>query len=117
MKKVLVVDDDKMNTTMIRSILKEKYEVVTAENGRLGIDAVKKERPDLIILDVQMPEMSGFEFMNELSAQPGGSEIPVILLTADEDMQELFYCDGVRGYFVKPVNAEKLEAKIKECLG
>jgi CheY-like chemotaxis protein len=116
MKKVLVVDDDKMNTTMIRSILKDRYDVVTAQNGRQGIEAVKKERPDLVILDVQMPEMSGFEFMNEIKTLPDGNTIPVILLSADEDMQELFYCDGVIGYFVKPVNTEELEAKIKGCL-
>jgi CheY-like chemotaxis protein len=60
--------------------------------------------------------MSGFEFMNEINTLPDGHTIPVILLTADEDMQELFYCDGVMGYFVKPVSTEELEQKIKECL-
>jgi CheY-like chemotaxis protein len=115
-KKVLIVDDDRMNTTLVRFVLKEKYDVMAAENGQIGIDLVKREKPDLIILDVQMPEMSGFEFMNELKGLPGGAGIPVIMLTANENMQELFLCEGVKGYFVKPVNTDKLEAKIKECL-
>jgi CheY-like chemotaxis protein len=117
MKRVLVVDDDRLNTTMIRLVFKEKYDVISAENGRIGLDVVKTERPDLIVLDVHMPEMSGFEFMNELKSLPGGAGIPVIMLTANETMQDLFLCEGVKGYFVKPVNTEKLEAKIKECLG
>jgi CheY-like chemotaxis protein len=117
MKKVLLVDDDRLNTTMIRFILRERYDVITAQNGRQGLAAVQKERPDLIILDVQMPEMSGFEFMNELKSLPGGTEIPVIMLTANENMQELFLGEGVKGYFVKPVDTAKLEAKIKDCLG
>jgi len=117
MKKILLVDDDRLNTTIIMFILKQKYAVATAENGRQGIAAVKEERPDLIILDVQMPEMTGFEFMNELKALPGAAEIPVIMLTANENMQELFLGEGVKGYFVKPVNTEKLEVKIRECLG
>jgi CheY-like chemotaxis protein len=116
-KKVLIVDDDRMNTTMVRFVLKEQYDVVSAENGRIGIEAVKSEKPDLIVLDVQMPEMSGFEFMSELKGLPGAVGIPVIMLTANENMQEIFLCEGVKGYFVKPLNTDKLEAKIKECLG
>jgi len=117
MKKILVVDDDRMSTTMIRYILKERYDVLTAVNGRHGIEVIQEQRPDLIILDVLMPEMSGFEFMVELGILPDGKSIPVILLTANENMQELFFCEGVKGYFVKPVDMKQLEAKIRECLG
>ena len=117
-KKILIVDDDRLNTTLIRFSLKEKnYDVVTAENGREGIASVKAHRPDLIILDIQMPQMSGFEFMNELKTLPGASATPVIMLTANENMQDIFLSEGVKGYFVKPVDPPKLQAKIKECLG
>ena len=116
-KKILVIDDDRLNTTLIQFALKESFDVSTAINGRLGIEAVNRDRPDLIVLDVKMPEMSGFEFMNELKSIPGSASIPVIMLTANENMQDLFFGEGVKGYFVKPVNPEKLEKKIKECLG
>ncbi len=116
-KKILLVDDDRLNITLVQFSLKARYDVVSALDGREGIEAVKRERPDLIVLDVQMPKMSGFEFMSELKGLPGGSGIPVIMLTANENMQDLFFCEGVKGYFVKPVNPEKLETKIKECLG
>ena len=117
-KKILIVDDDRLNTTLIRFSLKDaNYSVVTANDGREGIAIVKAERPDLIILDIQMPEMSGFEFMNELKTLPGASQTPVIMLTANDSMQDVFLSEGVKGYFVKPVDPPRLLAKIKECLG
>ena len=117
-KKILVVDDDRLNVTLIRFALKEqRYEVATAEDGVLALEAVKSFKPDLIVLDIQMPRMSGFEFMNELKDIPGGSAIPVIMLTANDNMQEIFFSEGVKGYFVKPVDPPALEAKIRACLG
>ncbi|MBF0122899.1 MAG: response regulator [Candidatus Omnitrophica bacterium] len=117
-KKILVVDDDRLNTTLIRfSLRDENYAVVTAHDGLEGIAAVKEEAPDLIVLDIQMPEMSGFEFMNELKMLPGASRIPVVMLTANAEMKDIFFSEGVKGYFVKPVDMPKLLAKIRECLG
>ena len=117
-KKILIVDDDRINVTLISFSLREKgYEVLSADDGEAGIAAVKAARPDLIVLDVQMPRMGGFEFMAELKSVPGGNTIPVIMLTANETLQETFFSEGVKGYFVKPVDPEKLEAKIGQCLG
>lgn len=114
-KKVLVIDDDRLSLTLIRFALKEsRFNVVTAEDGQEGLKAVHSESPDLIVLDIQMPNMSGFEFMNELKAT--GKSIPVIMLTANENMQEIFLSEGVKGYFVKPVEPSTLVAKIRECL-
>jgi CheY-like chemotaxis protein len=116
-KKILIVDDDRVNTTLIRFSLKEqRYEVECAEDGVQALDAVKRWQPDLVVLDVQMPRMSGFEFMNELKTFPGNN-IPVIMLTANDNMQDIFFAEGVKGYFVKPVDPVKLEAKIRSCLG
>jgi CheY-like chemotaxis protein len=117
-KKILIVDDDRLSITLIRFALKEQmYDVATAEDGLQALDAVKTFKPDLIVLDVQMPKMSGFEFMYELKNIPGGSAIPIIMLTANDNMQDIFFAEGVKGYFVKPIDPSKLEAKIRSCLG
>ncbi|NTV28466.1 MAG: response regulator [Candidatus Omnitrophica bacterium] len=117
-KKVLLVDDDRLNVTLIRFACREaRFEVVTAADGREGLEAVRRESPDLIVLDIQMPNMSGFEFINELKTLPGGALIPVIMLTANANMQDVFLSEGVKGYFVKPVDPPKLLARILALLG
>jgi CheY-like chemotaxis protein len=116
--RILIVDDDRLNVTLIRFALKaQDYEVSSAEDGKQGLAAVKAFSPDLIILDVQMPNMSGFEFMNELKTIPGGGRIPVIMLTASDTMQELFFAEGVKDYLVKPVDMVRLQSGIRACLG
>lgn len=115
-KKIMIVDDDRLNVTLLQFGLKDKgYEVCVATDGREGLRALTAERPDLIILDIQMPNMNGFEFMNQLNGTPEG-KIPVIMLTANETMQDIFFMEGVRGYLVKPVNMKALEEKISACL-
>ena len=117
-KKILIVDDDRLSVALIRFALKEqRYEVATADDGVPALAAVKLFKPDLIVLDIQMPKMSGFEFMNELKNIPGGSAIPIIMLTANDNMQDIFFSEGVKGYFVKPIDPPELEAKIRACLG
>jgi CheY-like chemotaxis protein len=117
-KKILIVDDDRLSVALIRFALKERrYDVATAEDGLQALDAVRSFKPDLIVLDIQMPRMSGFEFINELKNIPDASAIPVIMLTSNDNMQEIFFSEGVRGYLVKPVDPLELEARIKACLG
>ena len=116
--KILIVDDDRINTTLIKFFLKEKrFDVFTANDGQEGLKAVAEFKPDLIILDVQMPNMSGFEFMGEIKTFPGAEDIPVIMLTSNENMQEMFYSEGVKWYFVKPVEPPKMLEKIRQVLG
>ena len=115
--KILIVDDDRLNTTLLQFGLRDMgYELCMAHDGREALKAVAHEKPDLIILDIQMPNMNGFEFMNELQGTAEG-KIPVIMLTANETMQDVFFMEGVRGYLVKPVNMKLLEEKISACLG
>ena len=116
--KILVVDDDKINITLVKFALAEqKYDVVVAEDGEQGLEQVKEENPDLIILDVQMPNMNGYEFMGELKELQGMEATPVLMLTANETMEDVFKLEGVKGYFVKPVDLPELIEKIKECIG
>jgi CheY-like chemotaxis protein len=116
--KILIVDDDKINITIIKFGLAERsYHITTAGNGREGLECVKTNRPDLIILDVHMPHMDGYEFMSELKNLDDIPTPPVIMLTANETMEDMFKLEGVKGYFVKPVELPDLLSKIVHCIG
>ncbi len=82
---VLVVEDDPATREMVRRVLeREGREVVEAENGRVGLERVAERQPSLIVLDLMMPEVDGFAFINELREREGGCDIPIVVLTAKE---------------------------------
>jgi CheY-like chemotaxis protein len=116
--KILLVDDDRINIALVKFALAEqRYEVIVAFDGDEGLEKVNKESPDLIILDVQMPRMNGYEFMAGLKRSQGVKTTPVLMLTANETMEDMFKLEGVKGYFVKPVDQQKLKASIVHHLG
>ncbi len=116
--KILVVDDDKINVALVKFALAEqRYEVFYAYDGAEGLKVAQEHKPDLIVLDVHMPRMNGFEFMAELKQWQGFQTTPVIMLTANETMEDVFKLEGVRGYFIKPVILPELVQTIKQCLG
>src|SRR5271166_5125967 len=81
--RILVVDDEPMNIELLKAILPAKdYEVVTASNGEQALAAVKEQRMDLILLDVMMPQMNGFEVTRSLRAHEATKGVPIILITA-----------------------------------
>ena len=117
--KVLVVDDE-VNITQILefSIGAEGYEVITAANGEEAIDKARREQPDLIILDIMMPKIDGYEACRILKANPLTKGIPVVLLTAkgrDID-KRLGYEVGATDYIVKPFSPNKLVDRIHQLL-
>ncbi len=117
--KVLVVDDE-VNITQILefSIGSEGYEVLTASNGEEAIDKARREQPDLIILDIMMPKIDGYEACRILKANPITKNIPVVLLTAkgrDID-KRLGYEVGASDYIIKPFSPNKLIGRIHELL-
>ena len=117
-KKILVIDDNQFNVQLVQARLEQKqYEVAAAFSGQEGLEKVKSEKPDLILLDVQMPEMNGYTFMMELDKIQESREIPVIVLTAHQEMQPIFQRKGVKGYLIKPLNFDDLNKLIEECLG
>ena len=117
-KKILVIDDDQLNIKLVKSRLEaNQYQVITALDGEEGLQKVLKEKPDLIILDVQMPKMNGYTFMLEFRKLSEFTSIPVIVLTAHEEMQPIFTLKGVRGYLVKPIKFELLFEKLNALLG
>ena len=115
-KKIMIVDDDRLNLTLLQFGLKDKgYQVCVAHDGKEALNVLSQEKPDLIILDIQMPNMNGYEFMNQIN-ESAERKVPVVMLTANETMQDVFAMEGVRGYLVKPVNMKLLEEKIAACL-
>ena len=117
--KVLVVDDE-VNITQILefSIGAEGFEVITAQNGEEAIERARRERPDLIILDIMMPKIDGYEACRILKANPLTKNIPVLLLTAkgrDID-RRLGYEVGATDYIVKPFSPNKLIERIHRLL-
>lgn len=115
--KVLVVDDDPQLRTLVSRFLGTKgFEVVTAENGELGAQAAIDERPGLIIMDLNMPVMNGFEATRKVKAQPETKAIPVIVLTAEDAMSnyDAIYEAGADAYVAKPVDFEQLLGRVLE---
>ena len=116
--KILLVDDDKVHATLVKIGLTEKrYKVVRAQDGDEGLEKLRTEAPDLILLDVQMPRMNGYEFVKELKKVTDVKIPPVIVYTTVESMKQEFLMEGIAAYFIKPVQNSELIAKVIECIG
>jgi signal transduction histidine kinase/DNA-binding response OmpR family regulator len=115
-KAVLVVDDDQSIRELLRQELSgEGYEVRQAVDGRDAIAQVKANKPDLLILDVKMPEISGFDVSAILKNDPEYMDIPIIILSVEDD-QERGYSLGVDKYLTKPIDSSILLSEVKELL-
>ena len=112
----MVVDDEKRLVSLVESYLtQEGYHVVTAYNGREALDVAQKEKPDLIVLDVMMPEMDGYEFMRRHRAD---NNTPIILLTArvDDEEKVIGLEVGADDYMTKPFRPRELVARVRAVL-
>lgn len=110
-KKILVVDDERNIVRLLQVNLEKKgYEVVAAYDGIEASEQVKKEHPDMIILDWIMPRKNGMQFLKELMADPENNNIPVIMLTAKTQDADVFagWASGVSCYLTKPFNPKDL---------
>ena len=115
---ILIVDDEPVARTLAQKQMAEKgYTVLTAANGEEALAALDKTKPDLILLDVEMPKMNGYTFIAELAKRNYNPRLPVIVLTAHEELGPIFKRHGVRGYLIKPLNIETVVVKIQEILG
>lgn len=113
-KRILIVDDEQSILEMTALILgKRGYDVVTAANGLLALAEVKRQRPDLILADVIMPEMDGYTFYKELKKDIATADIPVLVITARGKMEDTFKVMGVDGFIAKPILPEELYAEIE----
>lgn len=110
-KKILVVDDERHIVRLVEvNLARAGYEVVTAFDGIEALEAVKEHKPDMLVLDVMMPRMDGFEVLKNLQADPGYQDIPVIMLTAKAQDADIFkgWQSGVSSYLTKPFNPKEL---------
>lgn len=113
---ILVVDDDSPIRSLLRQELTEiGYIIREAENGRAALESVREQKPDLIILDVMMPEMNGFDVAAVLKNDPTTMNIPIIILSIVQDEQRGFRI-GVDRYLTKPINTDKLFSEISGLL-
>lgn len=119
MKRILVIDDLPENVFMLKDRLEhEGYEVLTAFNGKSGIEKAQNELPDLILLDVMMPDINGFEVCKTLVGDSKTSDIPIILVTAKTDPEDIKegLDAGAYDYIKKPINKIELLARVKSEL-
>ena len=115
---LLVEDNDQSREVLSRRLSRRGFEVSGAANGRAGLERAVALRPDLILMDVSLPEMSGFEVTRRLKADPATGRIPVIFLTAHarrEDEAEAQAAGG-DGFAIKPVDLEHLLLSIRTAL-
>ena len=113
--KVLIVDDVISNVLLLKVLLtNEKFNIVTAGNGTQALEQVKKEKPDLVLLDVMMPDISGFEVAQQMKADPEMSEIPIIFLTALNSTADIVkgFQVGGNDFISKPFNKEELIIRV-----
>ena len=113
--KILIVDDVMSNVSLLKVLLtNEKFAIATASNGRQALEQVEKENPDLVLLDVMMPDMSGFEVAQHLKSNPQTAEIPIIFLTALNSTADIVkgFQVGANDFISKPFNKEELIIRV-----
>jgi len=118
-KTVLVIEDHEDNRRIMHDLLTSKgYEVIEAVNGLEGVDAAETHRPDLILLDIQLPGIDGYEATRRIKANPNLQKIPIIVVTSyalsGDDMKA--FEAGCDAYVAKPFSPRELLAKIREYL-
>jgi twitching motility two-component system response regulator PilH len=119
MKQIMIVDDSPTDTHLLQKMLeKNGYQTLTAGNGNEGIEVARLLRPDLILMDVVMPGLNGFQATRELSSNPETSSIPVIIVTRKGQKVDRVWGmrQGARDYITKPVSEGDLLSLINEAL-
>jgi twitching motility two-component system response regulator PilH len=119
MTQIMIVDDSPTDMHLLKKILeKNGFNTLTASDADEGIQVAKRERPDLILMDVVMPGLNGFQATRELSSDPETSAIPVIIVTRKDQQVDRVWGirQGARDYITKPVKESTLMSLIKEAL-
>ncbi|MEZ4704960.1 MAG: response regulator [Bdellovibrionota bacterium] len=117
-KKILIIDDEERIVVVLQARLESKgYTTLKATNGHEGLEMIQKDKPDLIILDVRMPKMDGYTFLNSLKHIPGTSNIPIIVCTAQGKVEDLFTQRDVHSFVTKPFDPQVLMEKVRSAIG
>jgi twitching motility two-component system response regulator PilH len=119
MARILIVDDSPSQLLGLKRLVEKMgHEALTAEDGAAGVDAAKRELPDLVLMDVVMPNLNGFQATRSISKDPATAHIPVILVTTkDQDTDRVWGMrQGARAFVTKPVNEAELTKAVSEAL-
>lgn len=119
MKRILVVEDQELNMDLLVQLLEDQYEVLTAVNGSAGLELAERERPDLILMDLSLPIIDGWEVTRRIKADDRLKHIPIIALTAHAmvgDAHRAAAC-GCDDYMTKPLDEDLLFRKLDQYLG
>ncbi|MDR2608678.1 MAG: response regulator [Treponema sp.] len=117
-KVILAVDDNPSILAVIRSILKDQYDVLISKSAPMAMNILKTEKADLILLDIEMPGMSGFEFLHEIRKNPKCMKIPVLIVSshAEDEFRTHAKSCGAEDLVSKPIDAQLLLRKINDAL-
>ena len=116
---LLVVDDNRVNRLLLGRALEQLGHTVTfAENGREALEVLRQRRVDLVLLDIEMPEMNGYQVLEALAANPRLRDLPVVMMSSVEEVDSVARCIemGAEDYLFKPVNPVLLKARIGASL-
>ena len=119
MSKILIVEDNEMNRDMLsRRLIRKGFDVIMAEDGQKGVDMSKSDNPDLILMDLSLPIMDGWQATSTIKANPETNSIPIIVLTAHAMAgdREKALDAGADEYDTKPIEFKRLLGKIKDFL-
>ncbi len=116
MKKILIVEDNAMNRALLKAILKpEGYELLVTEDGQAGVEIAIREVPDLILMDMMLPVMNGYEATRQLKDHPATRHIPIVAITANAVPTERDRAldAGCDGYITKPIDTRALPNQVR----
>lgn len=118
-KKVLLVDDSATALMIEQMLLSRKYDIVVARDGREAVEKAVAERPDLILMDVMMPNMNGLEATRAIRGLPEIKDIPIIIVTTrgENENVEAGFASGCNDYVTKPINGLELLTKFRDQFG
>ena len=121
MKKILLAEDEDAVRTLVRETIRDdsRYRLLEARNGKEALEIARREKPDLILLDIIMPIYDGFEVCRQVKSDPVTKETTIIMLTAltQESDREMAKSMGADGYLTKPFSPTSLIQKVEEALG
>lgn len=118
MAKILVVDDDASIVQMVQFLLqRDGHEVLVARDGQEGLETAQQQKPDLIVLDIMMPEMDGFTVTGNLFKDPEMRKIPILIMTAKGNSRDILeLVPNVSAYMSKPFDPDDLRQNVKKLL-
>jgi len=118
-KRILIVEDNDLNLKLFRDVLSANdFDVVETKDGNMAIQLTRETQPDLILMDIQLPEVSGLDLIREMKADDGLSHIPIIAVTAFamKNDEERILRAGCEAYLSKPISIDQMTATIRELI-